>query len=230
MAIQFSNYINLISDGVRRLRQVPGLNVQLYSEQVIGSYIQEAYTVLRAEAWWPWLMKRITGTLDGATGCLTVPMTTLGGPDDFEDIRAIWLDNYQQRMPMIGEDVNPSTQLNTRYGRYVEPMSIHDDPTRTKLFRILPLDTPGSVHIWARVDPAFLFTTPTIVVPMNKYLLLNYVMWRYMTDDAANPGAATAALQAYEKIKDQELMKVNDQPIWLDPGYGQINNEWQEWR
>jgi len=63
---------------------------------------------------------------------------------------------------------------------------------------------------------------------MNKYLLQNYAMWRYMTDDAANPGAASAALQMFERLKEQELMKINSEPVWLNPGYGQTVDAWQE--
>lgn len=225
---QFATYTTLITDCVRRLRQVPGVNTQLYAETVIGSYIQESYSILRTETWWPWLMKRITASLDGTTGTVTGTPFLSAGLADFDDIRAIYLSDYQQRMPMISEDINPLTITSIQFSRYVEPLSYHDDPSGTKLFRIYPLTTTGSVYVWARVDPSTIFTNPSLVIPMNKYLLINYVMWRYMTDDAANPGAATAALQAYEKIKEQELMKVNDQPVWLNPGFGQINDVWQE--
>jgi hypothetical protein len=225
---QYANYTNLIAESVRRLRQVPGMQTQLYAETVIGSYIQESYEILRKEAWWPWLMKRLSGTLDGVTGKVTGTPWTAGGLTDFDDIRAVYLGSYQQRLPMIGEDVNPQTAISGQYARYVEPLSVHDDPTATALFRVYPLTVTGTVYVWARVDPVGIFTDPSVVVPMNKFMLLNYVAWRYLTDDAANPGAASAALQAYEKVKDQEMMKVNDQPIWLDPGYGQTNDVWQE--
>lgn len=225
---QFANYTSLISTAVMRLRQVQGTQTQLYSETVIGSYIQEGYEILRKETWWPWLMRRASGTLDGTTGKVTgTPWTTIGLAD-FEDIRAVWLDSYQQRMSMVGEDVNPSTLTGQQYARYVEPLSVFDDPTSNYLFRVLPVLTTGTVYVWARCDPVGLFSTPTVVVPMNRFLLQNYAMWRYMTDDGSNPGASSAALQAYEKLKDQELQKVNDQPIWLNPGYGQTNDVWQE--
>jgi hypothetical protein len=225
---QFDTYTNLISAATRRLRQVPGLQTQLYSETVIGSYIQEAYEILRNETWWPWMMKRVSGTLDGTTGKVAGTPWATAGLTDFDDIRAIYLDSYQNRLPMISEDVNPITVVGGQYARYVEPLSVHDDPISNFLFRIYPVTTVGTVYLWARVDPTGIFSTPTIVVPMNKYLLLNYCMWRYMTDDAANPGAAAAAIQAYEKLKDQEMSKINDQPIWLNPGWGQTNDQWQE--
>lgn len=225
---QFSNYTTLISDTVRRLRQVPGSSTQLYSEVVIGSYIQESYEMLRKETWWPWLMKRLQGTLDGTTGKVTGTPWATGGLTDFDDIRAVWLESYQQRIPMVDESFNPVNYTSMQYARYIEPLSVHDDPTSNYLFRLYPATTTGTVYVWARVDPTGIFTNPAIVVPMSKYLLQNYAMWRYMTDDAANPGAASAALQAYERLKDQELSKVNDQPIWLNPGWGQTNDQWQE--
>lgn len=227
---QFTSYTNLITETIRRVRQVPGAQTQLYSETVLGSYIQEAYEVLRHETWWPWLLKRLSGTLDGTTGQVTGTPWATGGLTDFDDVRAIYLGSYQSRLPMISEDVNPTTVTTGQYARYVEPLSVHDDPTATKLFRVYPLTTTGIVYLWGRCDPVGLFTTPSVVVPMNKYLLMNYAMWRYMTDDAANPGAASAALQMYEKLKDQEMSKVNDQPIWLNPGYGQTSDAWQEYR
>ncbi len=226
---QFSTYTNLITESTRRLRQVPGLQTQLYSEQVIGSYIQESYEILRKEAWWPWMMKRLQGVLDGTTGLAQGTPWSGNGLTNFEDIRAVWLDSYQQRLPMIGEDVNPNVMTGNQFARFVEPASIHDDPTGIYLFRVVPPSTTGTVYVWARCDPANIFTDPAVLVPMNKYLLMNYTMWRYMTDDAANPGAAGAALQAYEKLKDQELMKVNSQPIWLNPGLGSNVDEWREW-
>src|SRR6478735_3181726 len=171
---QFSTYTNLITDTVRRVRQVPGQNTQLYSETVLGSYIQEAYEILRKEAWWPWLMKRVSGTLDGTTGSVTGTPWSTAGITEFEDIRGVYLSSYQQRMPLIGEDVNPETLTSQQYARYVEPLSIHDDPTSTKLFRILPITTTGTVYVWARCDPIGVFTTPSVLVPMNKYLLQNY--------------------------------------------------------
>jgi hypothetical protein len=225
---QFSTYTALITAAMLRLRQVSGTQTQLYSEPVVGSYIQEGYEILRKETWWPWLMKRVNGTLDGTTGKVTGTPWATAGLTDFDDIRAVWLSSYQQRMAMVGEDINPDTLTSQQFARYVEPLSIHDDPTSNYLFRLLPVTTVGTVYVWARCDPVSLFTTPSVVVPMNKYLLHNYAMWRYMTDDGSNPGAAGAALQAYEKLKDQELQKVNDQPIWLDPGYGQTNDVWQE--
>lgn len=225
---QFASYTALITTCLMRLRQVQGTQTQLYSESVIGSYIQEGYEILRKETWWPWLMKRLEGTLDGSTGKTIGSPWATDGLTDFEDIRAIWLQDYQQRMAMVGEDINPETMTGQQYARYIEPCSIWDDPAQIYLFKVLPVTTTGTVYVWARCDPVNLFTTPAIVVPMNKYLLQNYTMWRYMTDDGSNPGAASAALQAYEKLKDQELQKVNDQPIWLNPGYGQWNDVWQE--
>lgn len=225
---QFTDYTSLISESVRRLRQVPGLSTQLYAETVIGSYIQESYEILRKEAWWPWLMKRITGTLDGVTGKVTGTPWATANLTDFDDIRAVYLSSYQNRLSIVDESVNPDTLLGLNFARYMEPLSVHDDPTGNALFRIIPATTTGTIYVWARIDPTGLFTTPSVKVPMNKFLLLNYAMWRYMTDDAANPGAAAAALQAYEKLKEQELTKINDQPIWLDPGYGQTNDQWQE--
>lgn len=225
---QFANLTNLVTETTRRLRQVPGMQTQLYAETVITSYIQESYEILRKEAWWPWLMRRLAGTLDGTTGIVTGTPWSTSGLTDFDDIRAIYLDSYQQRLPVVDESVNPETMLGTNFTRYIEPLSVHSDSTGTKLFRIIPVTTTGTVRVWARCDPVGIFTDASILVPMNKYMLINYVMWRYMTDDAANPGAASAALQAYEKVKDQELMKINSQPIWLDPGYGQVNDQWQE--
>lgn len=225
---QFDTYTNLITAATRRLRQVPGYQTTLYSETVIGSYIQEAYEILRNETWWPWMMRRLSGTLDGTTGQVGIGTWATGNLLDFDDIRAVYLDSYQNRMPMISEDVNPTTLTSMQYARYVEPLSVHDTSYAAYLFRVYPLTTTGTVYVWARCDPVGIFTTPSVVVPMNKYLLLNYCMWRYMTDDAANPGAAAAAIQAYEKLKEQELAKVNDQPIWLNPGWGQTNDAWQE--
>ena len=225
---QFSTYTALITSCVQRLRQVQGTQTQLYSEPVIGTLIQEGYEILRKEAWWPWLMKRLTGTLDGTTGKVTGTPWSTGGLNDFDDIRAIWLSSYQQRLPVVDESINAEQMLGTQFARFVEPLSYHADPTGVSLFRVLPVVTTGSVYVWARCDPTSLFTNPAIVVPMNKYLLHNYTMWRYWTDDGSNPAAAAAALQAYEKIKTQELMKVNSTPVWLDPGYGQTNDAWQE--
>lgn len=225
---QFSSYATLITDAVRRVRQVPGVGTQLYSETVLGSYIQEAYEVLRKETWWPWLMRRTQGTLNGSTGVVIgTPWSTVG-LSDFDDIRAIYLGSYQHRLPMVSEDFNPLTLNGLQYARYVEPLSIHDDPTGSILFRLYPANVTGEVYVWARCDPVGLFTNPAVLVPMNRFMLLNYAMWRYMTDDAANPGAAGAALQMYEKIKEQELMKVNSHPIYLNPSIGQVNDAWQE--
>lgn len=229
MATNFISYSNLIIEAVRRVRQVPGAATQLYSEQVLGSYIQEAYTILRQEAWWPWLMKRLQGTLDGTTGVDSLNPWSVGGLTDFTDIRAVWLGPYQQRLPMLGEDINPATVVGNQFARYVEPLSLHDDPTGLKLFKIIPVTTVGQVYVWARVDPTSLFTDPAVLIPMNKFLLLNYTAFRYFSDDAANPAAATSALQAYEKIKEQELSKINEQPFWLDPGTGQATDQWWEY-
>lgn len=225
---QFTTLSTLISDSTRRLRQVPGAQTQLYSETVISSYIQEAFEILVKEAWWPWLMKRLQGTLDGTTGVVTGTPWSTGGLNDFDDIRAVYLASYQQRLPMVSEDFNPATLTSMQYARYIEPLSIFDANYQQNLFRVLPVTTTGIVYVWCRCLPTNLFTDPSVVVPMNRYLLMNYTMWRYMTDDSANPGAAAAALQAYEKLKDQELMKVNDQPIWLNPGFNQTNDVWQE--
>jgi hypothetical protein len=135
--------------------------------------------------------------------------------------------NYQDRLPMLGEDVNTAALSHAALARYVEPTSIHNDPTQDKIIKLHGVS--GSViHVWARCDPTGVFTTPSVVVPMNQWLLINYVMWRYMTDDAANPGAAAAALQAYDKLREQEISRVNNMPVWFNSGDPYANSEWQE--
>ena len=224
----YLTYTALITECISRLRQVGGTSTQLYSEGVIGSYIQEAYDILREEAWWPWLMKRVTGTLDGTTGKVnSATLFSTAGITDYDDIRAIYYETSQTRLPKMGEDINPSGTFGNTM-RYVEPLSVHDDPTSQYLFRIWPLNTTGTVAIWARVSPTGIFTNPAVVVPMDRWLIVNYVAWRYLTDDAANPGGAAAALQVFERLKTQAMSRINDEPIWYAPGVVDTNNGWQE--
>ena len=227
---QFVSHTTLIADTIRRLRQVPGTQTQLYSETVIDSYLREAFYVLKTEAWWPWLMTRLSGTLDGTTGKVVGSPTpwTLGGVRDFDDIRAVYLNNWQNRITKIGEDFNPAGTSYGTMATFVEPLAHQADPTGAWMFNIWPKTTTGTVYIWARSETSSLFIVPSEIVPMNRFMLMNYAMWRYMTDDAANPGAAAAALQAYEKIKEQELEKVNSLPILLDSGNWNVSDQWQE--
>lgn len=220
----YKSTTELVQETLRRLRQVPGYQTQLYSEDIITTFLLEAYSILREEAWWPWLMRRVDTTLD-ATGKPAIDLTTMG-LRSWGDIRAVYYKNYNQPLPMIGIDLNPTNISTGMIARYVEPLSMVDDPNQQYLFKVRGGSLGDAVGIWGRYDPDL--SNVATKIPMNPVLLANYAAWRYLSDDAANPAAAALALQVYEKVKAQELERINHQPIWLNPTTVYTHDEWME--
>lgn len=210
------SFTDLIQRTIRRVRQVPGVGAQLYSEDEIGDLIKEVYYRVRSRQYWEHLMKWVPCQLDGVTGRVVTAFTAAGyAAEGGDDVQAVYVNTSQRPLPQLGT-LNPKN-LNGTVPKYMKKLSISDDPNRAYLFEIYPktsvttTDTP--IMVYVRLDPNNLFTTPNIVVPFDSAVLINGAAGEYLAFDGAQARGPLAVYQ--ERL--QELEKAqNSSPIILD--------------
>jgi hypothetical protein len=217
----------LIEETIKRLRSVQGAGTQLYSESIIASQIQDVYTVVRDERWWDELTAWTQKTLDGTTGRVTVPFTGLQG---FKDIASVYVNTNSQPMPRLHTDVNPY-RLSGTHPRYLEPLSLAQDPTGTFGFRVWPLASTGTITVRHRADPANVFTDPAVVVPFDDVALINGAAAKYAAGDGANPAFVADFENTFNTRMEQLSRMLASAPIDLDPRMSFPNGvtRWEEY-
>jgi len=212
----FLSLTDLIQKVVRRLGQVSGAGAQLYSEDLISDYIKETYQQVRSMHWWDQLMTWQSSQLDGSTGLCTT--TFVGAADGFKDVQVVRYGNNQYNLPQLGMN-NPNRVTGT-IPRYIEPLTQTDDATNSYLFRVWPKTavTTAALPLRTRVrlDPASLFTTPTVIVPFDSAVLINGAAYSFAADDGANPAQVVKLGQAYKMRLDELVKQHNSGAIILD--------------
>lgn len=199
------------------LSQTAGVSVQKYAEPRIAQFIQRAFDVLFVEEWWGQFRTWDTRTLDGATGVVTVVPTI----KSWKDIRAVYPSTQQRRLSRLPFPFNPFLMTGTD-PTYLEPQA------GTKLFRIWPLLSVGSIYIQGRLKPANFDLDDDI--DFDDLCLQSLAAWEYSVDDGNNPAQAQKLQAMYERrliqLKADELGNV---PTDMDARFGSVPNQWQEW-
>lgn len=228
----FNTLTDLIRKTTVRLRMVSGQGTQLYAEDAIALMLEEAYEMVREQRWWDHLMRWETRQLDGTTGQITQPI--VGARGGWHDVQHIFIGSNNLPLPIVSQDINPYRLTDTN-PRYVEPLYVSDDTGN--IFRIWPRNavttTDRPLRIRVRLDPADIFTDPSVVVPFDVTCLVNGAAYKYAADDGTNP-AQVASLQTAFEARLKQLQRNHDNAvIQLDPRMtspiGQT--EWlEDWR
>ena len=212
----------LVSDLIQRtilaMRQVPGLGVQLYSEDALLECYNRMFDHAFSEMWWDAYMQWFTLTLDGTTG---KPTSDLTGVQKIEDIRAIFPGTSHRRLKKYGSYMNPNALTGT-FPRWYEAIN---ETTPARVIRVLPVTATGTITIHARVKGTAIFTAGDYN-KLDDALLINLMAWDYLSGDADNPGnAARFAALAQERLK-QLRAERNEEAIDLDPRATEIPGSW----
>jgi hypothetical protein len=216
---------------IRKLRQVPGLGTQLYSEDYIAELIEEVYGMVRTDRWWDHLMSWHTRVLDGITGQVTVALPVLR--EGFRDIRQVRYGRDAFPLPQLGAGVSPQQMVTagTR-PRFVEPLPVTHPNYATRVFRVHPLNavtpTGSELHIHLRSDPANLFVDDTVAVPFDDICLINGVVVRYAASDSANVAEVEVAQRTFMDRLDQLRRMHDNAALALDPRSPLGTDQWHE--
>jgi len=216
---------------IHKLRQVPGLGTQLYSEDYIAQLIEEVYSMVRADRWWDHLMSWHTRTLDGVNGLVTSPLPALR--EGFRDIRQVRYGRDAFQLPLLGAGVAPQhlVTAGTR-PRFVEPLPVTHPNYYTHVFRVHPLTAvtpPGNeLHIHARVDPPGLFDDLSVPVPFDDVCLINGVVVRYAATDGANVAEVEVAQRTFTDRLNQLRRMHDNAALALDPRAPYGIDQWHE--
>lgn len=213
-----STFTDVITKVETLLRQEAGPSVQQYAEGIIAVMLQDSFDRLFNEYWFPEFYNPAqTYTLTGTNG-LIVP----GGayPARWRDIRYIWKAPYVEPLTQAPVTINSNAVF--ALAPMWQPLITAGPPIQ--VFRILPLNTTGTVTVAFRVKPAnFISTT---IMPMETDVMEAEVIYQYLVDDGANE-LAIKKWEATFKDRSQRLnMQMNRGPHPLAPGRGAPLSVW----
>lgn len=216
---------DLIQATIRRIGQVAGASVQVYSEELIGDMIQHKFDVITEEVWWSQFMYRLNGTLDEVAGVVTVDVSSLVDGDDndialkrFEDIHTIFHGTSNNPLARLPDFVNITNITGTT------PRFIEADANVQKIFRIHPLTAEGDIEIRYRSVPDPFVIGDT--VNFDNQLLILGAAFDYLEDDGTNPGATEKMSRMFES-RARQLKKARAWlPHALDPRVSDTVNDW----
>jgi hypothetical protein len=219
---------DLIHRCLLRLRQVPGVGTQAYSEEHLTYLLEEVYDEVRVLRWWDHLMSWEERTLDGTTGKVTVPFT--GARERFRDVQAVYFERTTSPLPVIQQHSNPY-KYSGAIARAVEALPVSSfDESGTHLFRVWPLTATGTVYVRMRLDPFSNMFDINVnnVIPFDSTALINGVCMKYAIQDGTNPGAVVEFDRAYN----ERIIKLQQQhdstPLALDERQDFRSQEWIE--
>lgn len=209
--MRYDTLDNLITRVTQRLSQVAGTNVQTYSEDRIAEMIQHKFDAIFDEAWWPQFMTWQSSALDGVNGVVALTVTDYF--KHFDDIRAVFLSTSATEIPQLSATANPYLYSGTT-PLYISPIDATDTTNASKVFRVWPLASTGTLRIHGRTRPDTY--TGDDEVKMDDQLLIIGAAYDYLEDDGTNPNA-TAKMQNMFESRLQQLKNMHsNKPIVLD--------------
>lgn len=210
-------------EGVQtRLSEVPGTSVDLYSEDVIAAYLQDAFDQVFGKVWLPEYTVRMTRTLDGTVGVATVAVadtTASSYISRWADIFAIYPDNSDAMLKLLPSRIN-AAELTGTYPRYVSARN--DD----KLIQFWPVTSTGNVYIVGRQRPLDFDTDDE--VKLDRRLLTAGVCWRMLESDSTSPGGTDRFQNEYLDAYRDLIKNFSNIPIDLAPASRSVPLEWSE--
>lgn len=221
----YKSTAELVPRIIRRLTQVPGTGTQIYAEDRILEILQEVYRQVVRAYWWPDLMQRFDVVPDTTTGIITsdlINALNTARVESFGDIRAVFYNDYPRPLAQLPGNVSPSSLL-TGIPGYLQPLTYGEDPTGFRWFKLTPVPS-GTVnlHVLARITPINIFIDSSVLVPVDEFILINGVCYKYCTEDGNNPAAAEQFRNMYESELKGEIDSYDNQPVPLDTRVGSI--------
>ena len=219
-----ATFSSLIEGVQIRLGEVRGTAADLYSEEVLGAYIQDAFELVFDELWIPEYRVILTRDLDASTGIVTADVADT--TDDeyiayYKDIQLIFPEDSDQPLRQLPTRINPS-RLSGTYPRYVSPYA------GNRLFKVWPIEADSTLTIIGRQRPVMPFTS-TDELKIDSLLLTMGACWLAMESDSTSPGAAENFQNLFNSRLRTERSNMSNQPLALNSNSTAYPTEWTEW-
>ena len=187
-----------------RLFMLSGLDVQTHAEGQIEEMIRGVYNTLFDDFWHPDYTYHMTKTLDGAAGKITTDISSL--VLNYRDIQAVFHDTDQEPLPRI----TSGTSIDQ-----IRRKSIMPSTDATKVFKIVPIDTTGDVHIWYRTkiaDSVWTDQEYDTVIKFDDDAIMFGVIYEFLVMDGSNREAVQLYAGKFEQRK-----KMMQKAQWNSP-------------
>lgn len=204
---------DIVADVITEISQVPGVATQVYSQDRIRQFVQNAWLLEIEEMWWPQYRWTQTVAIDGG-----VLQDDLQGPisyiDDWADIQAVFPEGSNRKLRELPQSVNPTALVSGMQSWYIAP----DYTFAHRPFRVYPSDSTGNVTVVARQMHSLPFTTDTVVY-LDRLLLMYDACWMYTVDDGTVPAQVNKFQMLAGNRRKKMIAGQAQQPLQLDPRY-----------
>lgn len=188
-----------------RLFMAAGLDVQIHAEDQIIEMIRGVYDTLFDDFWYPEYTFFMDATLDGVTGQVTADLSA--SILRYKDIHSVYWDEDEDPIPGI----TPGSAVNRIRTRCIMPST-----SPQKVFKIIPVDTVGDVHLWYRTKIADIvwedqqFDT---VFPFDDDVVMYGVVYEFLSNDGSNQQATADYQKKYQGRQQQMRLAQWQQPL-----------------
>lgn len=190
-----TTFASIIQSVQTELALMGGVDVQTYAQPRIAQKLQRVFNFAYKARFWRRHRNYNTYTLDGTTGIVTTDLSAI--ILNFEDIQHVWLNSNRSPLPEAPTDINPTL--------ITQPSIQAITTAAAGKFRVLPVDTTGTVTIAYRTRPDT-FTDESDVPFDDDYLILR-TAGEYAIENGTNPSAAQMKLTDAQKIWQQLINK-----------------------
>jgi hypothetical protein len=203
----------------RELSQVPGLSVQLYTQDTLADKITAAYLFFFDDTKVQWKRFRdfATYTLSGTNG--RVMETVSDTFKEFGDIEAIYPADSDDPLVLASSTRNPALITGSTPDQYG-----YDS---TNVFRVFPLTATGQVVVVGKVRANLPFALSD-TVPFDYLALQYFTCWQMAIDDASNPGAVDKFKALFDERYNELKKKDQQAPIAFNNRSSRYPTTWEE--
>jgi len=205
----------LISDVEKALYQSAGPGVQMYSQDLIASLLQQAFKHCYRAEFWPQYRRREVRTLNGLTGHVTAPLVYIR---DWDDVQHVFRRGTDRPLPILPAATNTLDIVGTS-ARWIEASG------DANIFTVYPLEATDNIVVVGRETRISEFGLSD-TVPFDDLALVHFAAWSYFTDDASNPASAAKHQGLFEtrmkKLKDDAF----GHTVELNSRSGYIPDRW----
>lgn len=216
---------DLVQRTVTRLSMVPGIGVQIYSEDRISEMIYHKFVIVRAELWWDDYMTYVTLTQDEngdpeENVVREMPLVPVGDEiviNKFTDIQYAWAPSRRSPLKTVPRRENPAGYQQSGTTLYLAASS-----TKVVAFRRI---TAGMV-MSVRYKIFYPYFQPDDIVPMDDQILILGACYDYLEDDGTNPGQTEKFRNMFNDRLSQLMSAENQGDIPLSPGHSPSSDGW----
>lgn len=181
---------NVRARTMNELRTQGGLSTQIYADDVILTNIQSCFDSLfdMPDVWWPDYTFWTEMTVDGTTGQVTENLSDV--LYDHTHIRAMYYDGNDRTVARLPSNIRPNSV--SGQAAYWQPLA-----QDTKIFRLLPIDTPtATLEVHHKKRPAK-FLEETDVIYFSEELLALGAAYYFLAGEGAERDPTNAMLARY---------------------------------